>query len=117
MRDVDLGAQRLGGVGDRAAQRGRVAVQGEHDAEHEPVGDDHLLDVEHLDVVGGEGREEGRGDAGSVVSGDGDEDGVWMHEEGSCAGVAGPVGPARSARTGITQRYQSPTCKSQRPTV
>ena len=67
---------------DRPPQRGRIAVQGEHDPEHEAVGDDHLLDVQHLDVVGRERREEGGGDAGSVVSGDGDEDGVWVHEGG-----------------------------------
>ncbi len=58
-RDLDRGAERLGGMRDGAPQRGRVAVQGEHDTEDEPVGDDHLLDVEHLDVVGGDGREEG----------------------------------------------------------
>jgi hypothetical protein len=77
---AELDRQPHAGVGHRALHRApqgvRVAGAGDEHAQHQLAPDHDLLHVEHGGVVDGEHGEQGRGDAGVVRAGDGDEHGA-----------------------------------------
>ncbi len=78
--DVGVHLQRRGdlarsGGGCVKDERGAVLDRGaDEDSEREPAPDDHLLDVEDLEVVRGEGPGKGRGHARAVATGERDEE-------------------------------------------
>ena len=74
--DVDAHVQRCSGLVDARAQLLPVARRRDQDAQDEAAPQHDLLDVEDLDAGVGEGREDGRRDAGPVLAHEGDEQGL-----------------------------------------
>ena len=71
---LDLHADVFGHFGQLGPDLHFVVADADQHAEHQPASDDHLLDVDDLDVGSGQGSEQRRGHAGPVPPGDGDEE-------------------------------------------
>ncbi len=123
--DLDVHAEVLGDLGDLGPDGGLVLAVAEADQhpEHEPAPDDDLLDVGDLDVGPGQGTEQGRGHAGAVPPGDGDEkrpvgghrssivtragSGWWSGRRPAPTPAPAPARPRRKRRT-ATHRAVAP---------
>ena len=91
--DVDAHPEAVGGRLHGVAQPLPVAGRRHQDAQDQPAAEHDLLDVEDLDPGLGQGGEDRGGDAGPVLAGDGEEQGLRLWSlMGSRLSAPGDVG-------------------------